>query len=182
MFLYKPLRFNNEQAITSKLLSLVQRINPDKLQSKTIDIDIIRAEIPELMQQFEDIGCFPNICREIISLPYDGTKIHRDGSGGKYKHFSINWPIENCESTYMCWWEFDEEPILDIAMEDPAGIKNYDVLLYKEDNGRLIGKYEIISPTLTNIHVYHSVINADKIRRMLSFRFDPEPFHLINHE
>lgn len=182
MFLYKKLTFNNVEQITQKLLFLARENNPDCRQSKTIDIGLIKQRIPELIEQFESIGCYTNICREIISPPFQGTKIHRDGIGENLKQFSINWPLENCENTYMCWWEFNGEMELDSAIDDPAGIKNYDVLLYKETNGRIIGQCEIVEPTLTNIKIFHSVINAGKTRRILSFRFNPEPYHLIADE
>jgi hypothetical protein len=179
MFLYKRLRFEYEDEITSQLLEIVKEQNSELVISKAFDINLIKDKVPKLYEQFLDQNIQIEIFREFVSQPNAGLGIHKDGTQEFPKYLALNWPVENCEGTRMLWWELNKDAQVAIDTVDVA-FKSYNSLkFYSEVDATKIGEFEITKPTLVNVGAYHSVVNGPKIRRMVSFRFKPEPLHLL---
>jgi len=180
MFLYKKIEFEDCELITEQLLSIVKEHNPESEVSRAFDINLIHEKVPRLSEQLRSMNIEIEIFREFVSQPYQGIKIHVDGTQEHPKFLALNWPVENCKNTKMVWWKFESDPKLFVDMYDVAFGKNIPLKFYSEENGVKIGECEIVSPTLVNVKEYHSVVNGPNIRRMVSFRFKPEPLHLLD--
>ena len=180
MFLYKKIEFEDCELITEQLLSIVREYNPDAEVSRAFDINLIHNKVPCLSEQLHSMNIEIEIFREFVSQPYQGLKIHADGTAEHPKFLALNWPVENCEDTKMIWWNFKEDPKPLADVYDIAFGKNVPLKFYSEENAVKIGEYEIVSPTLVNVKEYHSVVNGPNTRRMVSFRFKPEPLHLLD--
>ena len=179
MFLYKQIKFEYEDEITAQLLDIVKEHNKDLVISKAFDITLIKECVPKLYEQFLDQNIQIEIFREFVSQPNAGLGIHKDGTPEFPKYLALNWPVENCEGTRMLWWELNKDAQVAIDTVDVA-FKSYNSLkFYSESDATKIGEFEITKPTLVNVGAYHSVVNGPKIRRMVSFRFKPEPLHLL---
>jgi hypothetical protein len=179
MFLYKQINFEYEDEITAQLLDIVREHNKDLVISKAFNITLIKERVPKLYEQFVDKNIQIEIFREFVSQPNAGLGIHKDGTPEFPKYLALNWPVENCEGTRMLWWELNKDAQVAIDTVDVA-FKSYNSLkFYSESDAIKIGEFEIVKPTLVNVGAYHSVVNGPKIRRMVSFRFKPEPLHLL---
>lgn len=179
MFLYQTVQFKRVRTITSKLLTIAQQQNVELKSTMQFDTGLLDDQVPELVEQFNDMGLKVQIFREFISMPNQGIHVHQDGSEQYPKHLAINWPIENCTGTYMCWWEYRGLPIIESVFYDPIDKNKTPHNFYSQDTATKIGECEIVTPTLVNINQYHSVKNTNAVRRMISFRFEQEPFNLI---
>jgi hypothetical protein len=179
MFLYKKIKFEDCELITEQLLSIVKEYNYDAEISRAFDINLIHKKVPRLLEQFHSMNIEIDVFREFVSSPYQGLKIHADGTAEHPKFLALNWPVENCENTKMIWWNFKEEPKR-LADGYDMAFGNVPLKFYSEENGIKIGECEIVSPTLVNVKEYHSVVNGPNTRRMVSFRFKPEPLHLLD--
>ena len=122
---------------------------------------------------------FFEIFREFVSQPNAGLGIHKDGTPEFPKYLALNWPVENCEGTRMLWWELNKDAQVAIDTVDVAFKSNNSLKFYSESDAVKVGEFEIVKPTLVNVGAYHSVVNGPNIRRMVSFRFKPEPLHLL---
>ena len=180
MFLYKNLSFKHESEITKQLLDIAQEFNPDLNITKVFDIDLIKTRVPKLYEQFVDLNLNAEIFREYVSQPYGGIKIHHDGTPEFPKFLALNWPIYNCENTKMIWWKLQDNAPVETETVDSGFQKNNILKYYSEKHAIKLDEHEIVSPTLVNVKEFHSVVNGPNIRRMVSFRFRPEPVHLID--
>ena len=54
MFLYKQIKFEYEDQITSQLLEIVREQNSELVISKAFDINLIKDKVPKLYEQFLD--------------------------------------------------------------------------------------------------------------------------------
>lgn len=180
MFFYKQISFDFQESITAKLLDIAREFNPNMYMSVAFNKSLLEERIPELVDQFNNKQLEVDIFREFVSSPHRGLGIHQDGSPGWPKHLALNWPIEHCANTKMVWWNFSEEPVLsDDAYNYDVAFPSSVLKIYKQDRANAVEQCEIITPTLVNINHYHSVVNGPNYRRMISFRFNPEPWHLI---
>jgi hypothetical protein len=176
--IYIPIKFDYVDIINKQLLSMVRDHNPNLTRIKMFNLKILKDYSPLLVEQLDALNLTIDIVKEFVTPPLSEFSIHRDGSVKYPKLFALNWPIENCKNTYMKWWEFDGDPIIERIEYD-----NYDVALpiYSKINATEIGCLELIHPTIVNVQCYHSVDNnVETYRRLISFRFNPEPLHLID--
>lgn len=180
MFLYKNLKFDYVPEITQQLLDIAQEFNPNLNITKVFDCELIKTRVPKLYSQFVELDLHPEIFREYVSQPFAGIRIHHDGTPEFPKYLALNWPIFNCENTRMIWWQLDPDAPIDVKTVDGGFEKNNALLFYSEKYATKLDEHEIVSPTLVNVREYHSVENGPNIRRMVSFRFKPEPTHLLN--
>ena len=181
MFLYKNIEFNHVKEISDKLLVIAQEFNPDLKITTKIDANLIETRIPELHEQFLEKNMQVDIVREITCKPFSGIPIHVDGSDDHPKYLGLNWPIGS-DNVKMIWWDFPQDPVVSentIDILHPTS----SLLCYSKQHGKIIDELEIASPTLVNIQQYHSADNdSPNLRRLISFRFQAEPLHLINSQ
>lgn len=180
MFLYKNLKFDHVSEITQQLLDIATEYNPNLEVTKVFNTDLIKTRVPKLYNQFVELDLQPEIFREYVSQPFAGIKIHHDGTPEFPKYLALNWPIYNCQGTKMIWWKLEENAPIDVVTVDGGFQKNNALHFYSEKYATKIDEHEIVTPTLVNVKEFHSVENGPNIRRMVSFRFRPEPVHLMN--
>ncbi len=180
MFLYKNLHFDCQAEITQQLLQIAEEFNSELYKTKVFDLELIKTRVPRLHEQFVNMNLHVEVFREYVSQPFDGIKIHNDGTPEFPKYLALNWPIFNCENTKMIWWQLDADAPVAEHTVDVGFAKHNTLLFYSEQHAIKLDEHEIVSPTLVNVKQYHSVQNGAKIRRMVSFRFRPEPLHLLN--
>ena len=180
MFFYKQISFDFQESITAKLLDIAREFNPNMYMSVAFNKSLLEERIPELVDQFNNKQLEVDVFREFVSSPLGGLGIHQDGSPGWPKYLALNWPIEHCANTKMVWWNFLGEPVLsNDAYNYDVAFPSSELKIYKQDRANAVEQCEIITPTLVNINHYRSVVNGTNYRRMISFRFNPEPWHLI---
>jgi hypothetical protein len=98
MFLYKRLRFEYEDEITSQLLEIVKEQNSELVISKAFDINLIKDKVPKLYEQFLD----QNIQIEIFNA-VNGSKLNIPTlqNEGKVKRPVNRWlELKNDESMH----------------------------------------------------------------------------------
>jgi hypothetical protein len=180
MFFYKVLEFDHEQLITEQLLVLVQELNPEGVFTIRFDSDMIKQRVPLLHEQFQQMGLELDVFREFRSPPYAGAPIHKDGTAQYPKRLAINWPVENCAGTRMIWWDIQDHDPAWFSYENIDPTFGHDVPFFSERDCKEIASVEVLRPMLLNVEVHHSVENlTNKHRRMISFRFKDDPFHLL---
>ena len=198
-FFYKPIKFRDRELITQQLKIFGEKYNPDNKKTIRFDNELLEVYAPSLAQQFKEMDLHLDIFRGFVTYPRDELGIHRDGSLEYPKKLAINWPVENCAGTQMYWWKFFGDPILEEQSEQfkfehdisasynpqyksSDALFNYDNVLvtYEKTNAEIVEKLELTDPTLINVDIHHSVGNPfDTFRKIISFRFIPEPLHLI---
>lgn len=176
---FKPLQFNNVESITHTLFNHYQHLlSKNSLYAEAVDRQTIEQLVPDLVSQFDSIGCTWDIARIFITPPNDVLDVHIDGDNNYPKHTAINWPLANCEQSTMTWYN-----ILDLNnFFYPDRSQFYGssrIKFYNADNCQALESVTIDQPYLVRIDVPHGITNhSDKPRMMLSFRFKPEPLHL----
>lgn len=179
MLLYKTVKFTDLEEITSELLAIARELNPEIKLTANFGMAVLEQRVPKLIKQFEQLNLDVNVFREFTAEPGGGLPIHMDGPLENPRHWALNWPIEHTSNTQMVWWTINEGAVPARKIEDPGYGNNY-IEFYNNSDATEIDSLEILEPTLVNVNVHHSIRNPNTThRRMISFRFGTEPYHMF---
>lgn len=113
-----------------------------------------------------------------ITLPRQVSHIHADGvSAERTRHCGLNFPIANCEFTYMNWFgnhPVDSEP-KDVVSRVPA---RYPIdLAMANATWTPSHQLELKRPAVVRTDVWHNIDNSrqENQRKIVSVRFEGNP-------
>lgn len=140
---------------------------------KMLDVGKIRSSMPILWQWFDMVNTYPTrIC--YINVPANSSQqIHIDIGP---RDLGLNIPIAGCLGAYTRMFQNNGQLVTSYTKKT-----NLPFNRYIDENPIELSRFVLGSPTLINIKVPHQVVNDSNTDRIcLSFRFDPDPWHLID--
>jgi hypothetical protein len=177
---YKQLFFDDCDQITSKLQNTFFELNQTDFKQYNQPYLVIKNVCPELDNQFKNynlnvIGAYL-FQTQPASLWLDSGTIHVDLDKHTKPNLVLNWPIFNCENTYMNFWQ---------VRQDIQGSPAYTTRLQQEyatfnkGDCTFLDQLELISPHLIDVSTPHNVSTKNEnYRLIISFRFSNNPLHL----
>lgn len=159
-------------AVRQELSSL--RLEQQNPGFHTLDLDRVLQSLPTLKQWFQRTRTRPFRVCYLISKAQSVQDIHIDRG---ISALALNLPLANCAHAHTR--QFVNKGRV-VVRYSPVTNAPYDQ--YVDDNPVESARYVLDAPMLINIKVPHSVVNSqDSNRHCLSFRFAPDPWHLVQH-
>lgn len=177
---YQLAQFDNVETITKKLQHhLVSYLQTDQNLHTVVQPHEWRLVVPELYEQFHAMNLQPDMIRVFLTAPNKGLPIHIDGSDTIKKVFALNWPVYNSNQCVMSWYKVLNQNLCLVANAKYSP----QIVMYTPDMCSEVDRLIIEQPTWVRINVPHSVYNKHTLNRVVvSFRFVPEPYHLLEAE
>ena len=184
-FLYyqMDLEFNIFHSIVDEISEYILQLNLKPVTVTHLNIHKTLIKCSKLCRYLSSLQC--GIINDIVVLhnyPYHG-KINphidyskSDGSLIEHSYLALNFPVNNCENTYVGFYNPDG------PIQHPVRHLDNDIyyLLYPNQEWIEIDRYVLNKPTVVNTNHYHSIVNTtDKLRISFSVRFRKDPWHLI---
>lgn len=177
---YKPLHFKQYLQITNKLQNLYYDLNNTVFKQSIRPYSEIKESCPELDDEFKNYNLEVTQSWLFQTDPasewQDNGTIHIDLDKKIKPNLVLNWPIFNCENTYMNFWQ----PNVDDS-GTPAFTERLqaDYTKFEKTNCKLIDRLELLQPHIIDVSIAHSIsTNVEKYRLIMSFRFKDNPLHL----
>ena len=170
--LYKKINIDNFIAIQQELYQFLSDYygTVDKEICDVIPLD--KVQTPLLSKYFKDNKLYPDMFSVFCRMPGVTIPIHLDGDAEFPRFLALNIPIAGYENTYMHWYNVPAEELKDSTYEGK-------LLRGTDSDLTPIETLELDGPYLLRVDIPHNVTNAtDKIRVLISVRFDPQPLHL----
>lgn len=177
---YKPLHFQHYLQITNKLQTLYAELNSKAFKGFNQPYSELKELCPELDEQFVAYGLTVTGSWLFQTQPasewQDSGTIHIDLDREAKPNLVLNWPIFNCERTYMNFWQVKNNTDGNPAFT-PIFQQNYQV--FRREDCELVDRLELTSPHLLDAGTPHNVsTEVEAYRLIMSFRFKENPLHL----
>jgi hypothetical protein len=172
--LYKKIKIDNFTEIQEELYKFLEQYYNGIDKEICTVIPTEDLDTPILNKFFKENNLHPDMCAVFCRMPGATIPIHLDGDAEFPRFLALNIPIANYKNTYMHWYNIPEEELTDAT---------YQGNLFRGTSDALtpIDTLELDAPYLLRVDVPHNVTNnTDKIRLLLSIRFNPQPLHLWN--
>lgn len=181
---YKKFLINKHHELTEKFRLKYQNYKHVKDCYAEIFPESELENFPELLKEFAIYNLEIDVFKIFVTSPNYSISPHIDGNNVYPKYWALNWPLFNCQDTFMHWYKVQDNatsiPLInDNRYTDP--VTNIIPYRYDIKDCIEIDRLELVEPHLVDIHTVHNVSNpsAETSRVVLSFRFKPEPLHLI---
>ncbi len=168
---FKPLPFEHQEQITLKLKILYEIFNRQECHDKARPYSEITQACPELDQQFRALGLEVEHAFIFQTLPQAQNPelgIHSDLDSLRDPNLVLNWPLFNCDETWMNFYRVRDHAVSDLKLH-PIYQKTYK--LFSDADCELIDRFQLRMPYIIDVNVPHNVTAAEGYRSIMSFRF-----------
>lgn len=176
MLFHKKLSFDGLDEIKRDYLMMFKRGDIDNPHFQ-ISLDTLYEKYPTFINSVKSQGLE---LREVFCMTFPAsTQIptHIDMScAPKVFSLAFNLPITSDKGMFMSWVDHAEVKQLCLTYYDE---NNHCALYQGGKNHSVIERLEITEPFMARIDIPHNVMNTNyEDNLLLSFRFNPEPWHL----
>lgn len=175
---FRPLPFDHYDSITKKLRTLYEIFDREQCEDKDRPYSEIQNLCPELDDQFRNLGLEVEHAFIFQTWPqsqHPECGIHSDLDSQRSPNMVLNWPLFNCDHTYMQFFRVREGSSSSMKLH-PVYQKSY--RLYDSADCTLIDRFQLRQPYIINVNVPHNVTPAQGYRSIISFRFTENKAYL----
>ena len=166
------IQYNPEEILSNcKLLAYYAKEN---------NLNVIKTVIVRAMPRFHKMNIHVDNCNAKTFEQLKVSYIH-DFSIQTRDYLGLQIGLENVEDTKTSFFEYVSGDILktNYIRSTNRATENYPAMRFEHCEMREIGHYIATRPVLFNATVPHTVVNnTDRVRLLLSLRFNPDPWHL----
>lgn len=169
MFLHKKVVIPDLDAISQEISNI--DFGGDPHGFRILGLGSVSSSLPTLWKWFSAVNAQPSRVCYINLKPGTSQQIHIDTGP---MELALNMPVSGCLGSHTRVFENKGRVVTAYTTTNLTFSK------YIDDDPVEISRFVLDSPTLINIKMPHQVVNdTDHNRICLSFRFTPDPWHLI---